>query len=110
MADFPLGDKNADTVPLEWAVAQTVSSVNYSHHNFFTTFCCGALNYQIEHHLLPTVSQYYYPAIAPIVKRVCEEHGVRYNLLPDFYSALYHHLVLLYKMGQKGECAEIHLG
>jgi len=91
-------------------VAQTVASVNYSLGNWWTTFCCGALNYQIEHHLLPTVSQYHYPAIAPIVQDACRRHGVRYNELPDFYTALKMHLMLLYRMGQKGEVAEVHLG
>eukprot|EP01041_Mallomonas_annulata_P001765 gene1765-3416_t len=110
VADFPMGDKSSDKVPAEWAIAQTVSSVNYSLGNAWTTFCCGALNYQIEHHLLPTVSQYHYPAIAPIVKEICKKHGVRYNELPNFYSALYHHLSLLYTMGQRGEVAEVHLG
>lgn len=106
VADFTDSDK----LEVEWAVAQTVSSVNYSVGNWWTTFCCGALNYQIEHHLLPTVSQYHYPAIAPIVKAICKKHNVRYNELPDYYSALNQHLRLLYKMGQRGEAADIHLG
>mmetsp|Transcript_5546 Transcript_5546/g.5727 ORF Transcript_5546/g.5727 Transcript_5546/m.5727 type:complete len:478 (+) Transcript_5546:79-1512(+) len=110
VADFPLSEKEEKTIDQEWAVAQTVSSVNYSLGNWFTTFCCGALNYQIEHHLLPTVSQYHYPAIAPIVKEICRKHGVRYNELPNYYSAFYHHVKHLYNMGQKGEVAELHLG
>jgi fatty acid desaturase len=107
VADWPMGDKNSSEVGLEWAKAQAVASVDYSHNNWWTTFCCGALNYQIEHHLFPTVSQYHYPAIAPIVMQVCEKHNVRYNLLPDLPSALYHHLAHLYKLGQKGEAVEL---
>lgn len=110
VADWPLSEKDSDVIPLEWAVAQAVTSVNYSLGNWWTTFCCGALNYQIEHHLLPTVSQYHYPAIAPIVKRICKEHNVRYNELPNFYSAFYHHLKHLYVMGQQGKAVDVHLG
>ena len=107
IADWPLGDKNSNEVGLEWAVAQTVASVDYSQGDWWTTFCCGALNYQIEHHLFPTVSQYHYPAIAPIVQEVCKKYDVRYNVLPDFYSALYHHLLHLYNLGQKGTAVEL---
>lgn len=36
---------------------QVKSSVDYAHGNWLTTFMCGALNYQVTHHLFPTVSQ-----------------------------------------------------
>jgi fatty acid desaturase len=87
---------------MEWAVAQTLASVDYSHDSWWTTFCCGALNFQIVHHLLPSVSQYHYPAIAPIIMRVAARHGVKYNCLPNFYEAFYHHVAYLYKLGQSG--------
>lgn len=103
VAQFPLDRKDESTIPMEWAVAQVVSSVDYSHDSPWTTFCCGALNYQIEHHLLPTVSQYHYPAIAPIVRRLCGQYGIKYNYLPNFYVAFYHHLKYLYNLGQKGQ-------
>lgn len=32
------------------------------------------------HHLFPGINQYYYPAIAPIVKETCKEYGVPYNV------------------------------
>ena len=34
---------------------------------------------QIEHHLFPGVSQYHYPALAPIVIATCKEFGVSYQ-------------------------------
>ena len=34
---------------------------------------------QIEHHLFPGVSQYHYPALAPIVMATCKEFGVSYR-------------------------------
>lgn len=95
---------------MEWAVAQVVTAVDYSHNNAFTTFCCGALNYQIEHHLFPTVSQYHYPAIAPIVMEKCLKHGIKYNLLKDFPDAFAHHIKHLYDMGKEGKAVEIHIG
>ena len=59
------------------------------------TFLSGALNYQTVHHLLPSVSQYHYPAIAPIVQQVCKEYGVKYTHIPTFTEAFMCHLVHL---------------
>lgn len=50
--------------------------MDYAHGNALTTFLCGALNYQVTHHLFPTVSQYHYPAIAPIIQDVCRDFQV----------------------------------
>ncbi|CAM9622483.1 unnamed protein product [Heterosigma akashiwo] len=94
----------------EWALSQVKGSVDYSHGGKLMTFLCGALNYQVTHHLFPTVSQYHYPAIAPIIMQVCEEYKVRYPLLPDFRAAFGAHIRHLYEMGQRGEAAEVHVG
>lgn len=55
----------------------------------------GGLNYQIEHHLFPRVhhSNYYY--IAPVVRSVCEKHGIQYVHFPtlwDNVASTYLHL------------------
>jgi fatty acid desaturase len=60
--DYPLGEAAKDSIADEWAVSQVKSSVDYAHKNFVTTFLCGALNYQVTHHLFPTVSQVRQPA------------------------------------------------
>ncbi|CAM9549493.1 unnamed protein product [Heterosigma akashiwo] len=93
----------------EWALAGE-GLVDYFDGGKLMTFLCGALNYQVTHHLFPTVSQYHYPAIAPIIMQVCEEYKVRYPLLPDFRAAFGAHIRHLYEMGQRGEAAEVHVG
>jgi hypothetical protein len=90
-------------IPRSWAAVQAESSVDYGHNSWWTAFWCGALNYQIEHHLFPGISQYHYPAIAPIVQSTCKEFGVRYNYEPGFLAAWRSHIKLLYDMGQKGQ-------
>jgi linoleoyl-CoA desaturase len=40
---------------------------------------CGALDRQIEHHLFPRLPTNRLRAIAPEVRRICEEHGVVYK-------------------------------
>ncbi|KAA0171487.1 hypothetical protein FNF28_00699 [Cafeteria roenbergensis] len=92
----------------EWAVSQVRTGVNY-YANPFGDFLCGALNYQIEHHLFPCVSQYHYPAIAPIVQRVAKKHGIKYNNLPSYTAAITAHLTHLYNLGQSGIPVDLHL-
>lgn len=99
-AAFPLGDREYKTdIDQEWAVVQVITGVDYAHDNAIMSFLCGHLNYQIEHHLLPSVSQYHYPAIAPIVRKVCEKWKIPYNYLPTFTEAIYLHVKYLYNMG-----------
>jgi fatty acid desaturase len=110
-ADFPNGVDGAhdrDTLPREWAKLQAESSVNWKG-GLIADFLCGALNYQIEHHLFPSVSQYHYPAIAPIVQKTCKEFGVRYVSYDGYLPALSAHLMHLYKLGQQGKPAPLHL-
>jgi fatty acid desaturase (delta-4 desaturase) len=58
----------------------------------------GGLNFQIEHHLFPRVhhSNYYY--IAPVVRSVCEKHGIAYVHFPtlwDNVASTFEHLRVL---------------
>jgi fatty acid desaturase len=104
-ADFPgIDSPFAD----EWAVSQVRTSVDYGHGNWLMTELAGALNYQVEHHLFPSVSQYHYPAIAPIVMETCREFNVPYTLLPDFTTALGMHFAHLRTLGAGGEKAHHH--
>lgn len=91
----------------EWAINQMHTSIDYGHGSSLTTFLSGALNYQSVHHLFPSVSQYHYPAIAPIIKEVCKKYGVRYNLLDSFTMAFKAHVAYLKDMGQQGK--EVHM-
>jgi len=48
----------------------------------------GGLNFQIEHHLFPSVCHMYLPIIAPVVKQTCEEFNVPYNCYAGYSDAL----------------------
>nr|AGS55977.1 delta-5 desaturase [Pythium aphanidermatum] len=108
--DYPNGDEAAEEIKDEWAISQVKSSVDYAHGSFFTTFLAGALNYQVTHHLFPGVSQYHYPAIAPIIMEVCKKYNVEYKVLPSFSVALMAHFRHLYEMGQQGKPVSVHMG
>jgi linoleoyl-CoA desaturase len=46
----------------------------------FTRFM-GGINYQIEHHLFPSLSNEHLPRISPIVKQTCFEFGLPYVMV-----------------------------
>lgn len=60
----------------EWVVHQIETTANFSTGSRVATFLLGGLNHQREHHLFPHVAHVHYPALAAIVRSVCEEHGV----------------------------------
>lgn len=93
----------------EWAKSQVSTTVDYGHGSPVAAYLSGALNYQTVHHLFPTVSQYHYPAITPIVMEVAERHGVPFNVKGNFIDAITGHVEHLRKMGEKGVAAELKL-
>mmetsp|Transcript_10997 Transcript_10997/g.16095 ORF Transcript_10997/g.16095 Transcript_10997/m.16095 type:complete len:480 (-) Transcript_10997:290-1729(-) len=59
-------------------VRQIVSSTNYATGTDAVDFAHGWLNYQIEHHVWPDLSMLQYQRGAPVLKALCEKHGVPY--------------------------------
>ncbi|CZR63808.1 related to Delta(5) fatty acid desaturase [Phialocephala subalpina] len=90
----------------DWAKLQIESSMDFAHGSWFTTFMVGSLNYQAVHHLLPYVSQYYYPALAPIVQQTCAKYNVKYNLRGSLYEALALHIRRLAKFSTEPGAGE----
>ncbi|CAN0382973.1 unnamed protein product, partial [Ectocarpus sp. 8 AP-2014] len=63
----------------DWGEVQVRHSGNFSNGNPFVTQAMGGINYQIEHHLFPSMSHMLYAEIAPIVKDACEEFDIPYK-------------------------------
>lgn len=61
---------------------QVLGSVDYTTGTELGDFLQGFLNYQIEHHLFPTLSPLRYAEIQPKVKAICTKHGVSYVQQP----------------------------
>jgi linoleoyl-CoA desaturase len=59
---------------------QTATTVNYDGGWVARVFCAG-LQYQIEHHLFPTVSHVHYPRMQPLVREFCARHGYPYRVI-----------------------------
>uniref|UniRef100_A0A8D2QE10 Fatty acid desaturase 1 n=1 Tax=Zonotrichia albicollis TaxID=44394 RepID=A0A8D2QE10_ZONAL len=69
-------DKNVD-----WFSTQLQATCNV-HQSFFNDWFSGHLNFQIEHHLFPTMPRHNYWKVAPLVKSLCAKHGIEYQCKP----------------------------
>ena len=77
-----------------WYIHQVITANNFGSHwpHYYTSI---GLNYQIEHHLFPTVNHCHLREIQPIVKKLCTKHNIPYNHTGGYKEAilgLYEHL------------------
>ena len=82
---------------------QLATTADFSPRNRLLTWYVGGLNFQVEHHLLPQVSHVHYPALAPIVRATCAEHGVPHLTHERFLGALRSHVRHLRRLGKPAE-------
>ncbi len=64
--------------PLDFLHQQVLTSRNVKA-SLFTDFWYGGLNYQIEHHLFPTMPRNRLKEAQQIVKAFCKEHSIAYH-------------------------------
>ncbi|HEY2944107.1 MAG TPA: acyl-CoA desaturase [Vicinamibacteria bacterium] len=86
--------------PRDWAIFQVATTANYATGNRLLTWLIGGLNYQVEHHLFPSVSYRHYPWIRQIVRRWADEQGVPYHEFPTMAAALRAHFRHLASLGR----------
>ncbi|KAK6165233.1 hypothetical protein SNE40_022196 [Patella caerulea] len=65
-------DQNKDWFNMQLASTSNVEAGLFN--NWFT----GHLNFQIEHHLFPTMPRHNYEAVQPLVKSLAKKHGIPY--------------------------------
>ncbi len=97
----PLANAFDPHEPVEWAVHQARTSVDFAPGHPLWTWYLGGLNYQLEHHLFPRVCHVHYAALAPIVREVCLAHQVPYRVTASVSGALLEQLRWLFTMGQR---------
>jgi fatty acid desaturase len=66
-----------DTTEIDFLRLQVLTARNVRAHAL-TDFWYGGLNYQIEHHLFPSLPMHRLRPASLIVKQFCEERGVSY--------------------------------
>jgi linoleoyl-CoA desaturase len=88
------------TIENNWAVHQMNTTVNFSRKSKFISWYVGGLNFQVEHHLFPTICHVHYPEISEIVKTTAEEFGVPYLENETFMQAVASHVKTLHRFGK----------
>jgi len=64
---------------IDWGEMQVRHSGNFMNNYPLFTRYMGGINYQIEHHLFPSLSNHKLQGIAPIVKHCCQEFNIPYT-------------------------------
>ena len=93
-------DENS-SVENNFAIHQMQTTANFAPGSTVFAWLIGGLNYQVEHHLFPTICHIHYKNLSPIVEATAKEFGVPYNTNKTFFGALRSHGRMLYKLGRK---------
>ena len=60
----------------DWVTAQFQSTRNAVSTNPFSEWLWGGMQYQLEHHLFPSMPRMYYPKLRPILQKFAKENNV----------------------------------
>jgi fatty acid desaturase len=71
---------------ITWTEYAAKHTTNLSNH-WFVNWWMAYLNFQIEHHMFPSMPQFRHPIIAPRVKALIEKHGMHYDVR-GYFSCL----------------------
>jgi linoleoyl-CoA desaturase len=97
--EFPLPDSSGNLKD-HWAEHQLRTTMNFAMRDKIFTWMIGGLNYQVEHHLFPTICHVHYPALSRIVARTASEFNLPYHHQKTFAGAIYSHGKTLYRLGR----------
>jgi linoleoyl-CoA desaturase len=99
-SEFPLPD-NKNALENNWAIHQMLTTTNFGNKSRWFSWFVGGLNFQIEHHLFPSICHVHYRKISRIVQDTAIEFNVPYKNASSFMKALVLHAKLLRQLGQK---------
>lgn len=93
-----------DPATSRWHEWQVRATVDFCHDRGpvarAVTWFIGGLNYQVEHHLFPSVPHTAYPTLVPAVAAVCADHGLVHQVQPTLRAAIASHHRHLRAMGR----------
>ena len=79
----------------DFILRQTSTTINFRT-GFFGHLICSGADYQIEHHLFPSISHHHYPKMSRDVKEFCKRHGYPYRTL-GWWEAIWKSFMVFYK-------------
>ena len=68
----------------DWIKVQLTTTRNARCLSAFSEWIWGGMQYQIEHHLFPTMPRYRYPSLVPKIRALAERHGLEYRESDEF--------------------------
>ncbi|MGV3557512.1 fatty acid desaturase family protein [Larkinella arboricola] len=84
-----------------WAIHQLQTTANFRCPVALSWFI-GGLDFQVEHHLFPTISHVHYRALSHIVQQTAQEYALPYNRKESFFYAIRSHIRMLKVLGTRG--------
>ena len=81
---------------IDWGEMQVRHSGNFMESYPLFTKYMGGINYQIEHHLFPSLSNHKLKEISPIVKQTCKEFNIPYHTV-DSPKDVFNQVIQTYK-------------
>ena len=82
--------------PASHTIRQLETTVDYGVNNLFLTWLVGGLNFQVIHHLFPTINHRHFPAIQALLLKMLNDHPeMTYHHFPSFRAAIKDHLLFL---------------
>lgn len=96
-AHQPMPDAQG-SIPNAWAIHQLETTANFGCPRWLSWYI-GGLDYQVEHHLFPSISHIHYRRLSKIVRQTAEEFRIPYNRKPTFGRALQSHYQMLRSLG-----------
>nr|PNR35346.1 hypothetical protein PHYPA_023246 [Physcomitrium patens] len=91
---------------VDWYKHQVITAQDFGVGSKFCHLFSGGLNYQVVHHLFPTVNHCHLPKLQPIVARLCEKYDVPYVTARGYIHAIQLHHLHTSNMSTKVEHVE----
>ena len=97
---FYSAEEEQTVLAVAWAEHEIRTTSNFAPGSKVISWLIGGLNYQVEHHLFPTISHIHYPAVSEIVKEHCQKFALAYHSYPSIGAAISSHIRLMKQLGK----------
>lgn len=98
-SDYPLPDDN-DELDSNWTVHQLYTTADFAPNSKVFSWLVGGLNFQVVHHLFPSISHVHYKNMSKIVQEMTQKHNLPYHVNGSFFRAVGQHIMMLKALGR----------